>query len=105
MARVAPFEQYTNRYEKWFHQNKFAYLSELAAVKRISPMNVKGIEVGIGSGRFAEPLGIWIGIEPSKKMIELAVQRDIRIIQGVAEAIPIGDERFDVFQDRSERGP
>ena len=95
MARIAPFEQYPNRYEKWFHKNKFAYMSELAAVKRIVPLNRKGIEIGIGSGRFAAPLGIRVGIEPSQKMIELAVQRDIRVIQGIAEVLPVGDERFD----------
>ena len=95
MARIGPFEQYSKQYENWFHQNKFAYQSELAAVKRIIPMNGKGIEVGVGSGRFAGSLDIKIGIEPSQKMIRLAVQRRIRVIQGVAETLPIKDERFD----------
>ena len=94
MARIGPFEQYSKQYESWFHQNKFAYQSELASVKRIIPMNGKGIEVGVGSGRFAGPLDIKIGIEPSQKMIRMAVQRRIRIIQGVAETLPIKDEKF-----------
>lgn len=95
MARIGPFEKYPNRYENWFHKHKFAYRSELACVKRIIPLNGRGIEIGVGSGRFAGPLGIKIGVEPSQKMVRLAVKRGLRVIQGIAETLPIGDERFD----------
>ena len=95
MVRTKPFEQYLNQYEKWFHQNKFAYQSEIVTVKRIIPINGKGIEIGVGSGRFAVPLGIRIGVDPSYKMIRLAVQREVLVIRGVAEALPIRNESFD----------
>ena len=95
MARIGPFEHHPNRYENWFHKNKFAYGSELAALKRIIPLNGKGIEIGVGSGQFAGPLEIRIGIDPSQKMIELAVLKNIRVMKGIAEALPVQDEMFD----------
>jgi len=95
MARIGPFEQYSKRYDNWFNQNKLAYRSELAALKRIIPLSSKGVEVGVGSGRFAGPLGVQFGIDPSQKMIKLAVQRGVRLIRGIAESLPLGDESFD----------
>jgi len=95
MARIGPFEQYPCQYESWFYQNKFAYLSELAAVQHFIPRMGKGIEIGVGSGRFAAPLGIQFGVEPATKMIELAVQRNIHVTQAIGEALPFGDEIFD----------
>ena len=53
------------------------------------------MEVGVGTGRFAEPLGIDTGVEPSKHMREMAQKRGIRVLDGVAEALPFGDCRFD----------
>ena len=66
MARIAPFEQYTKHYEAWFEDNVFAYRSEILAVKKLLPSEGKGIEIGVGSGRFSSPFGIDCGIEPSE---------------------------------------
>ena len=55
----------------------------------------KGLEIGVGTGRFAEPLGIEYGLEPSKSMAEIAKKRGIKIYEGVAEDIPFKDEFFD----------
>ena len=95
MEKVEPFERYTEEYEDWFERNKFAYLSELEAIKSQLPKTGYGLEIGVGSGRFAAPLGINLGIEPSKKMGEIARQRGIEAIAGVAEALPFDDARFD----------
>ena len=53
-----PFNIYTNEYENWFKENELIFQSELLAVKQIIPNNKKGIEIGIGSGLFAEKLNI-----------------------------------------------
>ncbi|MBS3794732.1 MAG: class I SAM-dependent methyltransferase, partial [Candidatus Thorarchaeota archaeon] len=37
------------------------------------------LEVGVGSGRFARALGIEVGIDPSRELLEMAKQRDINI--------------------------
>lgn len=95
MAIIKPFEDHFVEYENWFEENKFAYLSELKAVKNSLPNKGRGIEIGVGSGRFAAPLGIELGLEPSPKMRELAITRDIIAIDGTAENIPIGSSTFD----------
>ena len=96
MAKVEPFEKYTQRYEEWFEKHKYAYLSELNAIKSILPKFGKGLEVGVGTGRFAAPLGIQYGIEPSEKMAEIARKRGIKVINGIAENLPFEDESFDL---------
>ena len=83
-----PFETHTLRYEQWFENNKYVYLSELEAVRSFIPNHEKGIEIGVGSGRFAAPLGISVGIEPSLNMRLLAVQRGIFALAGTAENLP-----------------
>ncbi|MEA3421986.1 MAG: SAM-dependent methyltransferase, partial [Acidobacteriota bacterium] len=71
MPKITPFENYFNEYEEWFDKNKFVYLSEIKAVKHFIPKNRTGIEIGAGSGKFSEPLGIQYGVEPSDKMAEI----------------------------------
>ncbi|MFA4669115.1 methyltransferase domain-containing protein [Pyrococcus kukulkanii] len=90
MPKIKPFEEHRDRYESWFERNKLAYLSELNAVKEVLPEG-ECVEVGVGTGRFAAPLGIKVGVEPSKKMAEVAEKRGIKVIPGVAEDLPFED--------------
>lgn len=95
MPKVEPLEKYTNQYEEWFRKNKLAYESELNAVRRLLPGSGTDVEIGVGSGLFAAPLGITVGVEPSSAMAVLAQQRGINVIDGVAEALPFDDNQFD----------
>jgi ubiquinone/menaquinone biosynthesis C-methylase UbiE len=95
MPKVEPFEKYATRYEEWFERHKFAYESELQAIKEQLPESKNGIEIGVGTGRFAAPLGIRLGLDPSKEMREIAQKKAIEVIEGVAEAVPFGDSQFD----------
>lgn len=95
MAKTKPFEDHSDKYENWFVRNKFAYLSELNAIQRQIPKAGKGLEIGVGSGLFAEPLGIQIGIEPAANMRKIAEKRGIKVIEAVAEALPFVDVVFD----------
>ena len=95
MPKIKSFEKHTNQYENWFENNQFAYESELQAVKALIPVNKTGVEIGVGTGRFASPLSIKIGLEPSKAMGQIARQRGIEVFEGVAEALPFDDDQFD----------
>jgi SAM-dependent methyltransferase len=95
MARIAPFESHTGRYECWFVQHEAAYLSELRVLRELLPDSGLGLEVGVGTGQFAKPLGIAIGIDPSLRMLEHARRRGIRVVCAVAEALPFGQGIFD----------
>lgn len=94
--RIEPFEKYSDVYDEWFENNTDLYKSELEAIRQMIPPDAsEGIEVGVGSGKFAEPLGITIGVEPSDKMAAKARKRGIEVYLGVAEALPFSDSRFD----------
>jgi ubiquinone/menaquinone biosynthesis C-methylase UbiE len=95
MVNYDPFENYSQKYDEWFDKNRFIYESELQAVKDVLPKSKNGIEVGVGSGRFAAPLGIKLGIDPSKKMGKISEKRGIKFIEGVAESLPFEDSQFD----------
>ena len=95
MPKIGPFEKHADRYEQWFERNRYAYQSELQAVKSLLPPRGIGIEIGVGSGRFAAPLGIQIGRERSTATAMVARQRGIQVVQAVAEALPFMDGTFD----------
>ena len=95
MAKIEPFEIFPDRYEEWFEVNRYVYESELQAVRQLLPDGGKGIEVGVGSGRFAAPLGIKLGIEPSAEMRKIAMSKGIGVMEGVAESLPLEDAQFD----------
>ncbi len=92
---IDPFGQHVDLYEQWFERNPLVYESELRAVASLLPADGVGIEIGVGSGRFAAPLGIRLGVEPSEPMAELARRRGIEVLQGVAEALPLADATCD----------
>jgi len=94
LAKVEPFEEFTERYEEWFEKNRYAYLSELNAVKKLIPEG-KGVEIGVGSGRFAVPLNIKYGVEPSLKMAKISKKKGIFVIRAVAEYLPFKNNSFD----------
>ena len=68
----------------------------MRAVKALLPESDRGLEVGVGTGRFAKPLGIKTGLEPSVRMREIARRRGIKVLAGVAENLPFGDGEFDL---------
>ncbi len=93
--KIAPFNAYHRRYEAWFQRHEAAYHSELLAVRALLPWQGLGLEIGVGTGRFAAPLGISVGLDPSGTMLAYAIERGISSIQGVAETLPFTDGIFD----------
>lgn len=96
MPRTEPFDQHAGDYDDWFDQNQHAYRSELNAVRALVPRWSRAVEVGVGTGRFAAPLGIEFGVEPSPTMAELARARGVQVVEGVAEHLPLEDSAFDL---------
>ena len=85
MPRVESFEKNVDRYEAWFDRNRAAYESELEALRALHPERGEGLEVGVGTGRFAAPLGVRVGIDPAKAMGKIAMERGIEVRYGVGE--------------------
>jgi len=89
------FEKYAQEYDKWFDENKDVYKSEIMILRGLIPREGVGLEVGVGTGRFATPLGIKMEVEPAKAMADMARKRGINVHEGRAEALPFDDESFD----------
>jgi ubiquinone/menaquinone biosynthesis C-methylase UbiE len=91
MFETDPYQNNAKQYDEWFEKNQWVYAAELRAFRSFVPTTQFGIEVGVGTGRFAASLGIKIGVEPSRSMRELAQKRGIMAVGGVAEKLPFKD--------------
>jgi len=95
MAKHQVFDNYIEQYEKWFEGNYYVYQSELKAIRQLLPSEGKGLEIGVGSGIFAQPLGIKEGCDPSDTMRKKAIERGINAVNGIAENLPYPSDSFD----------
>jgi ubiquinone/menaquinone biosynthesis C-methylase UbiE len=93
---IHAFETSAQEYDAWFEKHHFCYESELRALKTLATPHRRGLELGVGTGRFATPLGIAVGIEPARAMAALAQKRGIQVVQAVAEALPFSQDSFDL---------
>ncbi len=89
------FDDNTLEYDNWFERHENLYESELSALKQAIPTKKSGIEIGVGTGRFAQYFDIKHGVEPSENMAQIAEQRGIKVIRAVAEDLPIESASFD----------
>jgi ubiquinone/menaquinone biosynthesis C-methylase UbiE len=89
------FEKHAREYDRWFETHTFAYESEVLAVQSLLPRSGKGLEVGVGTGRFASRVGIKVGVEPAPAMASIARQRGIEVYEARAEALPFAGASFD----------
>lgn len=95
MAKVEVFNNHIDKYEQWFIDNEKVFLSELEAIKPLLTSQGRIIEVGIGSGLFADKLGIKEGCDPSSRMREMAIKRGLDAIDGIAEKLLYETEGID----------
>lgn len=89
------FDNNAKEYDDWYERHSTIYQSEISAIKKAIPVNKKGIEIGVGTGRFSTPFRIFIGVEPSANMAKLAEERGITVVNAVAENLPFHNESFD----------
>jgi SAM-dependent methyltransferase len=92
---IEPFVRHHRRYDDWFERHGPAYVSELLAVRALLPWEGRGLEIGVGTGRFAGPLGVRFGIDPACETLDYATARGISAAGAVAEALPFAAEVFD----------
>lgn len=98
MAKTEPFETHVAEYEAWFDRFPVVFESEILAIRghfQALPENILGIEVGLGSGRYAKALGIKEGVEPATSMRNLAIEKGLEVVKAKAEHLPYKDLHFD----------
>ena len=92
---IKVFTEFAQEYDGWFEENAPVYQSELVAIKSFLPPAGRGLEIGVGTGRFAAPLGIALGVEPARAMAEIARERGVIVCEAYAEELPFEKGSFD----------
>jgi SAM-dependent methyltransferase len=92
----SPFDSLASVYDAWFDgDGKLIFITEVKAFQKILPLLPNPwLEVGVGSGRFAQTLGIKMGIDPSAKLLVLARKRGIKVFQAHGEECSFDKENF-----------
>jgi ubiquinone/menaquinone biosynthesis C-methylase UbiE len=93
---VEHFQRTAASYDAWYDAHPALYRTEFAALKKAVPGRGRGLEIGVGTGRFASPLSVRYGLDPSPGMLGLARARGIRVVRGVGEALPFKAASFDL---------
>ena len=85
----SPFEALADRYDSWYDgKGRIAFETELAALRPLlAELPKPWLEVGVGTGRFAQALGIPLGIDPSPALLVKARQRGIEVLYGEGEEL------------------
>ncbi|HOE17187.1 MAG TPA: class I SAM-dependent methyltransferase [Syntrophorhabdaceae bacterium] len=94
MLKTGPFQDHADQYDRWFKENRSVYEVELRTIRSFITDNRRSLEVGVGTGRFAAPLGIRIGIEPAESMRAIALKRKVNVLGAAAEHLPFKDSSF-----------
>jgi SAM-dependent methyltransferase len=95
-SKIQVFNSLAPDYDAWFgKEGRLIFASEVEALRQVLPLLPKPwIEVGVGSGRFAQALGIDIGLDPSSKLLEIARNRGMSVFLGRGEEMPFQDGVF-----------
>jgi SAM-dependent methyltransferase len=97
-GNVTVFDRLANQYDQWFdsEDGRPVFEVEIACLKDLMPADLGDwLEVGVGSGRFAQELGVKEGVDPSAPMLEFAHQRGVHTKTGWGEDLPYPDGSFD----------
>lgn len=82
-------------YDAWVEEHAYAYQLEVMTVRSLLlPRSGEELEVGVGTGRFAVPVDIKVGVEPSHAMASLAATRH-RGLRGERRRAPFDNKSFD----------
>jgi len=92
----SPFDELASEYDAWFDgEGSIIFSNEIKAFQTLLPYLPKPwLEIGVGSGRFAQALGIDTGIDPSGKLVEIAKSRGINAFPGRGEEHIFDAESF-----------
>ncbi|MEL9940161.1 MAG: class I SAM-dependent methyltransferase [Ignisphaera sp.] len=88
------FDENAIEYDQWFDKNRIVYENEVSLLKKFFPCEKPCIEIGVGTGRFAQPLGIEVGLDPSVEALKIAHRRGVLVASGFGEAAPFRSESF-----------
>ncbi len=89
------FEDHAGDYDRWFDEHREVYEAQIRMLRDAVPRFGRGLEVGVGSGRFAVTFGIRCGIDPSRELLRIAKHPGIEVVRGEGEHLPYRAASFD----------
>ena len=95
-SSFSPFDDLAPEYDAWFDkEGSLIFFIEVKAFRALLPSLPKPwLEIGVGSGRFAQALGIETGVDPSYKLAEMARKRGVNAFLGRGEQELFDEESF-----------
>ena len=81
------FNRHYKEYDQWYDKNEDIFMTEINTINKFD-LKGKGVEIGTGTGRFAQALNIKYGIEPSLNMLKFARERGVQIVYSSSESNP-----------------
>ncbi len=93
----AIFDEKAVQYDAWFESERGQTLfeSEVLCLQKLTDgLPRPWLEVGVGTGRFADALDIEFGLDPARGALAYARRRSIHILEGVGQRLPFQDETF-----------
>lgn len=91
------FDAYADKYDAWYdtEAGKSIFAMEVDCLKPLLYEHKRPyLEIGVGSGRFAQALGIEYGIDPSPTLLRMAESRSIRVLKASSENLPFTNNMF-----------
>ena len=95
-SKISTFDSMASKYDSWFEdKGKLIFTIEAQALKQdLSLLPKPWIEIGVGSGRFAQALGIDNGLDPSIELLKITKSQSINAFRGIGESTPFRDSIF-----------
>ncbi|MGC8609289.1 MAG: class I SAM-dependent methyltransferase [Thermoplasmata archaeon] len=87
------FNENTYRYDSWYDRHGEEFIDQLAFLSDHLPPS-GGVEIGVGTGRFASLLGIKFGVDASENMLRLTASRGVYPILASAYELPFIKDQF-----------
>ena len=91
------FDSHASEYDAWYdtEAGKAIFTMEVNCLKPLLyGCGRPYLEVGVGSGRFAEALGIEYGVDPALSLMHMAKVRGIKGTEATSEKLPFPDKIF-----------
>ena len=88
------FSDNTKKYDQWYERHQKEYREQVKFIRALIPKG-KGIEIGVGTGRFAYALNIEFGVDYVQEMVDSSLKRGVKAILADATHLPFPDKFFD----------
>ncbi len=91
------FDLHANEYDAWYDTEvgKVIFAMEVDCLKPLLHRYSRPyLEVGVGSGRFAQALEIKYGVEPAPSLANMAKARGVKVTEATGEELPFPDKMF-----------